>query len=599
MTYLQRTTYLHRLLWIATLIAGGAQAAALPARYYQLMEAGCADVQKHLDELPNADLKTIEKAPEHHSGSSLELSWAHFGYAILPPAVLYAKQHPANPRYHDPKMLALAIRIGDLLADADEKDEFEPRLDSDWDTYTWLEAYRLLAPELGEPRKERWKRCIVRNAGLLVANAIDRLDSPWYQTPYILTSPNHYAQWASLLLLTGRTFGNEEWDKLGARILKRFSTTEQSPDGYWGEHNNSGPTTGYNHLTLQSVGLYYELTHDPAALEALRRATTFHENFTFLDGTPVDVINDRNRHWGPSSWAHFTFSNFPDGRGYAEFLAGCFPADHLKMDLLGRIAQDALYYHEGPIEPAPQTLPAYHFQMSVPAGIRKTGPWQVALSGILSTQAVNNQYYLDRQGNVSVFHQKTGLIVTGAGSKRQPELATFTQTAAGQTTHMPISSRLQMGPREDRLSLGYNTFYSDLFVPAPSKNELALKFKIVERSGPTENGRLTLQLVLKAGEVLETGAGKKITLGADRIELGPADLGGSIRHHGWTMHVDPAARLVWPVFPFNPYANAPETSLEWAVGALSVDLHPTKPADPAIRHRAQEIDFAISVSDRE
>ena len=595
-------TYLRHALFLAvpllSLTAQWTLAAELPAHYYRLMEAGCASVQKHLDELPNADLKTIEKASEHHSGSSLDISWAHFGYAILPPAILYAKQHPANAHYHDPKMLALAIRIGDLLAAADEKDEFEPRLDSDWDTYTWLEAYRLLAPELGEPRRERWKKCISRNASLLVANAIDRLDSPWYQTPYILTSPNHYAQWASLLLLTGRTFGNEQWEKLGARILKRFAATEQSADGYWGEHNNSGPTTGYNHLTLQSVGLYWELTHDPDALAALRRATTFHENFTFLDGTPVDVINDRNRHWAVSSWASFAFSNFADGRGYAEFLAGLFPRENMRMDLLGRVAQDALYYHEGPTEPAPQTRPDYHFRMSVPAGIRKTGPWQVALSGIMSTQAINNQYYLDRQGNVSVFHQKAGLIVTGAGSKRQPELATFSQSVAGQITHLPISTRLEMGDREDRLSLGYNTFYSDLFVPVPTEKELTLRFKIVERSGPTENGRLTLQLVLKAGEGLETGAGKKITLGTDRIELRPEDLGGSISHHGWTMRIDPTARLVWPVYPFNPYANAPETSVEWAVGALSVDLHPSKPADPAIRHRAQEIDFAISVIDR-
>ena len=126
-----------------------------------------------------------------------------------------------------------------------------------------------------------------------------------------------------------------------------------------------------------------------------------------------------------------------------------------------------LYYHDGPTEPAPQTLPAYSYQMSVPAGIRKTGPWQVALSGLMSTQAIHNQFYLDRQGHVSVFHQKVGLIVTGAGSKRQPELATFSETLMGQTVYMPISTRLQMSDQEDRLSLAYNTFFSDLFVPLP------------------------------------------------------------------------------------------------------------------------------------
>ncbi len=587
---------LWRVTVLLSLSAAFASAVELPAGYYRFMEAGCANVEKHLDEQPDADLNAIEHRREPHAGSSLEINWAHFGYAILPPAVLYAKQHPANRRYHDPHMLALALRIGDLLATADESGIFEPRLDSDWDTYTWLEAYRLLAPELGEARKERWKRQIVRNVALLVPGAIDRLDTAWYQSPFIGTSPNHYAQWASLLLLSGQVFQNPEWEKLGAKILRRFATTEQSPDGYWGEHNSSGPTTGYNHLTLSSVGLYWELTHDPDALTALRRATTFHENFTFLDGTPVDVINDRNRHWGTRSWAHFAFSNFPDGRGYAEFLAGFFNPDRPNMDLLGRIAQDALYYHDGPTEPALQTLPAYSYQMSVPAGIRKTGPWQVALSGLMSTQAIRSPFYLDRQGHVSVFHQKVGLIITGAGSKRQPELATFSEKLMGQTVHMPNSTRLQMGEYEDRLSLAYNTFFCDLFVPAPAADELALRFRIGSRGELAESARLTLQLVLKAGETLETGAGKKITLGADRIELTAAELGGSIRHHGWVMKMDPEARLVWPVYPFNPYANGPETSIEWAVGALSVDLHPKKET-AASGHKEQEIDFVITVDE--
>jgi len=571
-----------------------ASAAKLPAAYYSLMEAGCAAVEKHLDEQPHDDLNAIEHTQERHTGSSLEINWAHFGYAILPPAVLYAKQHPANRRFHDPHMLALALRVGDLLADADEKGIFEPRLDSDWDTYMWLEAYRLLAPELGESRRERWKRQIIRNVALLVPDAMDRLDTAWYQSPFIGTSPNHYAQWASLLLLSGQVFGNPDWEKLGSQILKRFATSEQSPDGYWGEHNSSGPTTGYNHLTLASVGLYWELTHDPDALPALRRATTFHENFTFLDGTPVDVINDRNRHWGTRSWAHFVFSNFPDGRGYAEFLAGFFDPEHPNMDVLGRVAQDALYYHEGPSEPAPQTLPAYSYRMSVPAGIRKSGPWQVALSGLMSTQAIRNQFYLDRQGHVSVFHQKLGLIITGAGSKRQPELATFSETLMGQTVNMPISTRLQMSDREDRLSLAYNTFFSDLFVPTPTTNELTLHFRIGARGSPADSARLTLQLALKAGETLETGGGQKIALGADRVELGPAELGGEIHHHGWSMKVDPTAHLVWPVYPFNPYANASETSLTWAVGALSVDIAPSK-ASPTSTHKEQQIDFVIKV----
>jgi hypothetical protein len=78
----------------------------LPAAYFRLLEAGAAKVEQRTNSIPNADLKTLEANSE----------WRHFPYAILAPAVLYAKRHPSNGRFRDPKMLALANRIGDLLA---------------------------------------------------------------------------------------------------------------------------------------------------------------------------------------------------------------------------------------------------------------------------------------------------------------------------------------------------------------------------------------------------------------------------------------------------------------------------------------------------
>src|SRR5215831_7626855 len=290
---------------------------------------------------------------------------------------------------------------------------------------------------------------------------------------------------------------------------------------------------------MTQIALYYEYTKDPDALQALRRSTDFHKNFTYLDGTPVEVINDRNRYWDVDTWGQFGFSNFPDGRRYAEFLTSFFRGDNLHMEWLGRLSQDALYYHEGPTQPIPQDQPRYSYQMSIPAGIRKTGPWQVGLSGIINTQAINNQYYLDRQCILSVFHQKLGLIITGANSKRQPELATFSERIDGEMYHMPLSSRLQMSDDGDRLSLAYNTFFTDLYVPPPSDREMTFRFVVAGKGTPPEEARLTLQLCLKPGEELETATGKKIALSAERVELGPEELGGWIRHHGWTLKMVP------------------------------------------------------------
>ena len=536
-------------------------AAQLPGRYFRLLESGSDMVAARLDREPGVDLGKIES----------QAGWRHFPYAILAPAVLYAKQHATNPRYRDPKMLGLAIRIGDLLAAESEKGVYGPRQDSDWDTYMWLEAYRLLEADLGPDRRARWRREIKKDIDLVVSDAEDRVDFPWYNSPYIGTSPNHYALWAANLYLGGRVFGNKKWEDLGTRILRRYATVEQTPDGYWGEHSRNGPTIGYNHLTLSALAVYYEHSGDPDLLPALRRAKDLHAHFTFLDGTPVDVINDRNRHWNVSSWSQFAFSHFDDGRRYAEFLASFFAPDSLAIDALGRLAQDALYFHEGHTAPAPQDLPSYSYRLQIPAGIRKTGPWQVALSGLIDTQAVNSRFYLDRQGHVSVFHQKAGLIITGANSKRQPELATFTETAGGTAVHMPVSSRLQMGPDRDRLSLAYNTFFSDLYVEADER-AVDLRFVISGRGAPGPDTRLNLQLCLKAGEVLETGAGKRISLGPGRVELSPADLRGRIKHHGWTVESPEGASLEWPVYPHNPYADAPETSIGYAVGRLTLPL---------------------------
>ena len=573
------------LLTAVTLVGCRFGAAKLPARYFQLIEAGAAEVEKRLDAEPAADLQALEARDE----------WRHFPYSILAPAVLYAKRHPDNARFHDPRMLALAIRIGDLLASENEKGRFKPRLDSDWDTYMWLEAYRLLEPELSEERRARWKRAIEANVALVVSDAAERVDFPWYNSPYIGTSPNHYAQYASLLLLAGHVFGKKEWENLGAQILHRFAAEEQTPDGYWGEHSRSGPTTGYDHLTMTQVALYWEYTKDPAALQALRRSTDFHKYFTYLDGNPVEAINDRNRYWGVDAWGHFAFSHFPDGRRYSEFLTSFFHEDNLSIDALGRLSQDALYYHEGSTQPIPQDQPRYSYQMGVPAGIRKTGAWVVCLSGIIDTQAVTNQFFLDRQGHLSVFHEKLGLIITGANSKRQPELAAFMEKLGGSVFHMPLSSRLQMSEERDRLSLAYNTFFSDLNVLTPSDTELQFHFVITGKGTPAEEAQLTLQLCLKAGEPLETAAGRKIVLGSERIELPAEALGGWLRHHGWTLKVDPASRLVWPIYPFDPYANGPETSLEHAVGALSVPLRTKAQRDRYVRPSKQEIPFTLVV----
>lgn len=576
---------MRRIVVLAALSALGlraaAPAAALPGNYFEILQAGIAPVEQRFSQGSPGDLAALEKQP----------GWRHFPHAALVAAVLYAKQNPLNKRYRDPKMLALAGSIGDVAAASNAAGEFTERGDHHRDLYTWLEAYRLLEKELAPERRAAWRRELEKNLELLAADIASRADRAAYISPFIVTSPNHLSLWSSTLYLGGKVFANPRWVELGGRVMHRFAAEEQAPDGYWGEHDITGPTTGYDYLTVTAVALYAEHSKDPAALAALRRSTTFHKHFTWPDGSPVETVNDRNRYWSEKAWGHFGFTHFPDGRRHAAFLTTRIAAGDSRhgMEELGRLAQNALYYHSGPTAPIPQDMKTSVWRMKqVPAGMRKTGPWVVCLSGLIATPAAGNRFYLDRQGHVSVFHEKTGLIVTGANSKRQPELATFWEKVQGQVYHLPQASRLRMAEAEDRLSLAYGTFFSDLHVPTPGDREMTLNFRVTPKSR-REEAFLNLQLVLAPGETLETGAGKRFTIGAEKIDLAPADLGGSIRHRGWTMKLHPAARFSWPCFPHNPYGDKPEGNIRNAVATVSVPLLGDRPSE------AQEISFALRV----
>jgi len=493
-------------------------AAELPGDYFKLMEA---------------ELKPLQAETSLKSNPG----------GMFAAAVLYAKQHPANPSSRDKKKLELALALGDLFADASEKDTGENKQDYEWEIHFWLDTYRLLEPELGPERRARWRKELQKIVSWFARETAGRLDFPRYQGPYIRTSTNHLALFASTVYLAGRVLPNKDWETLGASALHRLAAEEQTADGYWGEFTDNGPATGYNYLTMTCVALYWEHSRDAAALDALRRATDFHKNFTWPDGTPVETINGRNRHWGVSAWGQFGFTHWPDGRRYAAMLAGLLGVGRVSSRDLGRIAQNALYCHEGPTAPIPQDLPRSAYQMSVPAGIRKTGPWIVCLSGLIDTP-IDSQFTLDRQGHMSIYHEKLGLIVTGANSKHQPELATFVEKTGDRVRTIPLSSRLRMSDERDRLGLGYDTFFAEAEVPKPAEKEMQFRFTITETGrGRLRDAQLNLQLVLKAGETLET-AKTKIVLDEKRVELGPDQIGGWIRHRGWTLRVDSTARLL-------------------------------------------------------
>ena len=193
------------------------------------------------------------------------------------------------------------------------------------------------------------------------------------------------------------------------------------------------------------------------------------------------------------------------------------------------------------------------------------------LSGLIATPTTS-RWYLDRQGHLSVFHEKFGLIITGANSKHQPELATFTEKIGGHIVSTPTSSRLQMADDADQLALAYNSFFAVLEVMPASDKRQEFRF-VITPTGRMAEADLNLQLILKPGEALETAAGRKVVLDEKPIRWSAEDMGNWMAHHGWTLKLPDGARLTWPVYPFNPYRDGPETGLGHAVATVSFGLN--------------------------
>src|SRR5262249_42963547 len=147
-------------------------AAELPGDYFKLLEAEVKPLQGATTLKPNAG-------------------------AMFAAAVLYAKQHPANPSFHDGKKLDLPLALGDLYAGQSEKDTAENKQDFEWEIHFWLDAYRLLEADLGAARRARWRREIEKIVSWFARETAGRFDFPRYQGPYIRTSTNHLALFAS------------------------------------------------------------------------------------------------------------------------------------------------------------------------------------------------------------------------------------------------------------------------------------------------------------------------------------------------------------------------------------------------------------------
>ena len=510
--------------------------------------------------------------------------WAVTNQDIVYPLALLYTQAPGNPHYHDERILAYALRGADAWRDfqyPDGRVEFV-KVDGStwgaiympWSMYHWLETYALLRDLLEPERRARWEE------GLTLA--YDGIGKELEQERV-----HNIPTWNGMAIYrAGQVLNRPDWQERGRKMIE-LAVAAQTPQGYWREHH--GPTTLYNLVYTHAIGLYHCFSGDESVLPCLERAVRFHIRYTYPDGRVVETIDGRVKyHDRVSDLAHASFSLFPDGRRHARLLlenllaqrraqpqprvsyvktSGSLRIASAEYGLGPRLASAYVHYRPGEEGTIPEDDPDYVFHDEGHALIHRQHGWFTCLSGIV-TPPVDTRWGQDRQNYVSVWNERTGLIIGGGNSKDQPAWSTFVVGGETDAIHVPDAAVLHRGGDADTVALSFagHTCTVEIRITSAERIELCL-------TGTAEvpcTGGLTFKLAHDL--LLHTGAGAEFTVGAERIELSDQTAGGWIAHRGWRVDMPPGSRFTWPVAPFNPYTADGAAPIDDAAAVLHVPL---------------------------
>ncbi len=511
----------------------------------------------------------------------------HFGKGIwictdqnlmFPLAVAYSQQGPANKYYKDKQLLETIMKAGDaLIADADKDGKwvFRKKDGSEWGkiwmpwTYSrWIRAFMLIRDDMPPDRRAAWEKALT-----LGYDGIAR-----GQLGHVHNIPAHHAMG---LYFAGKMLGKPEWCEKAAGFMQKV-VGAQFEGGYWSE--DAGPVVRYNFVYIDALGTYYSASGDQRVLPAIDKAIRFHNMFTYPDGSIVETIDERNpyHHGVHSANAGFTFT--PAGRALLHTLWAKLGKEPLSSDL---IASLLIHGQEGQMD-STAVSPSGSLEVMTEKGLDRAavlrrGPWYVCVSAY-TAPIPKSRWHQDRQNFVSIFHEKTGLIVGGGNTKLQPAWSNFTVGDMALLQHKPGDENpdfLPKGPlfhvpseakliREPQLGLDltYGKQVCRIRIQPKDDHRLDLILSVPGLKDDPVAAHLTLLPHMK--KLLETAGEQSVTLGDASIAWTPAQVAGGVSHGAARLLVPDTASLFWPALPHNPYRK--DGRAEPAEGRIEIRL---------------------------
>ncbi|MBP7140279.1 MAG: hypothetical protein KBA71_00085 [Opitutaceae bacterium] len=472
-------------------------------------------------------------------------------------ATVYSLNFAGNPYYKSHEILNMIIAGGDaLIREQDDRGMWPFNKNGSywgqtfmcWTYSRWIRTYIIIKADMPANQKNRWDSALRKGYESISRTELKRIT-------------NISTQLATALYMAGLAFDREDWKLQATDFLHRVIATQHKP-GYWSEH--LGPTVIYNYVYTDALGIYYAFSRDAAAARALERASAFHLNFTYPDGSNIETVDERNPYHAGASYNHnLGFSYSPEGRA---FLSRQW--DNLDWKLSAdAISSYLLYGEEGPMVIPPSENTYALVEDGAPrATVTRKGPWILVMSAYTSP-LVQDRWIQDRQNLVSIWHDSTKLILGGGNTKLQPAWSNFTVGDMHVLRHTPGEERPDFAPKGELYWIPSHATITNGDFPAlaltygPVQCQIALKpidanrlkYEVSAKSETPLTVLAHLTLMPKLGANLNTSGGYRGKLESTAIELDSARLGNGMEYGDIQLELPEGTTLHWPALPHNPY----------------------------------------------
>lgn len=505
-------------------------------------------------------------------------------YAFAPLALLYSLP---DSRYHQsPELLAVIQRGMDhLLNSLDEQGRIEffghdgishGWVYYEWVTFYWQETLELLCETTDPSWQERHKDALE----LVLDGHFQKLKQGWDHHDRAFKKDSDVANlfvWNALLMYrSGELWQRPEWRELGETVM-HAAIAAQQPEGWWYE---SGPVNIYSMVTAQAVSVYYELSGDSNALEAVKRALEYHTAFSYPDGTAIETVDGRMPyHQNVAMMLPPTFSRFKEGVRYLNRIVDHLPDSLERLQGISMMTSTLGYLSDTPEE---STIESRQFDApcqvlpGLPAAVIRPHDFCISACGY-QTVAHPSNWRLDRQNLISIWHKKTGLIVGGGNSKLQPAFSCFNvNDRSGQIFYLHHQPKIQADDNSINLTMRYGPVPVSIAIKVTAPDRVRLTFACASWGSETDAPwHVEAHLILrgKVGERLQ-GEHNQPILDDQAIWWTAEEQGNRLKHHGWALGLPESEQLnvQWPVRPFNPYRPDRKSTLEQSALIVNVPL---------------------------